>query len=132
MVGAATAFDLETTYLALDGAGGVTQMEGGAAFWRSVETSAAATGTLVTVSSGDGDWPNWEMHPAGEEVLVGLHGAARFVFEYADGRTDTHDMGPGVTLVVPRGVWHRAVDQRALKVLFITYGAGTQHRPAQA
>ena len=130
MGGTSTAFDLEATYLALDGAGAVTSMEGGEAFWRNVATSAAAGGTLVTVSGGDGDWPHWEMHPAGDEVLVGLEGSARLVFEHPDGLTTLHDMAPGVTLVVPRGVWHRALGQQGLKVLFITYGAGTQHRPA--
>ncbi len=130
MTSATTAFDLEGAYLALEGAGAVTQMEGGAAFWRNVATSPAAGGTLVTVSGGEGDWPHWEMHPAADEVLVGLEGSARLVFEHPDGRTAVHDLIPGVTLVVPRGVWHRALGQRALKVLFITYGAGTQHRPA--
>ena len=130
MAGAMTAFDLEATYLALDGAGTVAQMDGGAAFWGNVATSPAVGGTLVTVSGGDGDWPHWEMHPAGDEVLVGLEGSARLMFEHPDGRTEVHEMRRGVTLVVPRGVWHRALGQRGLKVLFITYGAGTQHRPA--
>jgi hypothetical protein len=31
--------------------------------------------------------------------------------------------------VVPRGVWHRAERQRGVRMLFITYGAGTTHRP---
>jgi len=131
MASSTTAFDLETTYLALDGAGAVTQMEGGEAFWRNVATKAPAGGTLVTVNGGEGDWPHWEMHPAGEEVLVVLEGSARILFEHPDGRTETRDMKRGVTLVVPRGVWHRALDQHGLKTLFITYGTGTQHRPAQ-
>ena len=126
-----TAFDLETTYLALDGGGGVTPMQGGEAFWRKVETSPAAGGTLVTVNGGEGDWPHWEMHPAGEEVLVVLEGSARLLFEHPDGGSQVHNLAPGATVVVPRGVWHRAMDQRGLKLLFITYGAGTQHRAAQ-
>ena len=126
-----TAFDLETTYLALDGGGAVTQMQGGEAFWRNVESGAAAGATLVTVNSGEGDWPHWEMHPVGEEVLVVLEGAARLLFEHPDGQTQARDLSPGATVVVPRGVWHRAMDQRGLKMLFITYGAGTQHRSAQ-
>ena len=132
MAGPTVMFGLETTYLALDGAGAVTPMEGGEAFWRNVEGSAAAGGTLVTVNGGEGDWPHWEMHPAGEEVLVVLEGTARILFEHPDGRTQTLEMTPGVTLTVPRGVWHRALGQRRLKTLFITYGAGTQHRPALA
>ena len=69
------------------------------------------------------------MHPRGDEVLVLLEGAARMVFERAGG-DEVFDMAPGATLVVPQGTWHRAVGQRGLRMLFLTYGAGTQHRPA--
>jgi mannose-6-phosphate isomerase-like protein (cupin superfamily) len=122
------AFHLETTYLGLDGAGQVTPLPVGPQFWRTIQTNPHASGTLVTVSTGEGDWPHWEMHPAGDEVLVLLEGRARVVFERA-GAVETHDLTPGATLIVPAGVWHRAVEQRGMRMLFITYGAGTQHRP---
>ena len=51
------------------------------------------------------------------------------VFE-RDGEEETTDMAPGSTLIVPQGTWHRAVGQRGLRMLFLTYGAGTQHKPA--
>jgi oxalate decarboxylase/phosphoglucose isomerase-like protein (cupin superfamily) len=122
-------FDLETTYLALDGAGAVRAYPGGEAFWRNIDTNPVAGGTLVTVMDGQGAWPHWEMHPNGDEVLVALEGSARLMFEHPDGRTEVHEVAAGATLIVPAGVWHRAVDQRGLKMLFITYGAGTTHRP---
>jgi mannose-6-phosphate isomerase-like protein (cupin superfamily) len=124
-------FDLESTYLALDGAGRVAQLAGGPAFWASVDEQPAAGGTLVIVSTGEGDWAHWEMHPKGDEVLVLLEGRARMLFE-ADGGEQVHDMAPGATLVVPAGTWHRAVEQRDMRMLFITHGEGTQHRPVQA
>jgi mannose-6-phosphate isomerase-like protein (cupin superfamily) len=124
-----TAYDLENTYLMLDGAGGVKSAPGGEAFWRGVADNADAGGTLVIVSGGEGDWTSWEMHPAGDEVLVLLEGALAMVFEHPDGRITRHHMAPGGTLIVPAGVWHRAVGQRGVRMLFITYGAGTQHKP---
>jgi mannose-6-phosphate isomerase-like protein (cupin superfamily) len=124
-----TVFDLENSYLFLDGVGGVKATPGGAAFWRTVGENPDAGGTLVTVGTGEGDWPHWEMHPQGEEVLVLLEGSLRLTFEHPDGRIEILDPEPGATIVVPRGVWHRAERQRGVRMLFITFGAGTTHRP---
>jgi mannose-6-phosphate isomerase-like protein (cupin superfamily) len=122
-------FDLEKTYLGLDGAGRVTPLPVGPDFWATIASNPGAGGTLVTVGTGEGDWPHWEMHPRGDEVLVLLEGSVRMVFERAGG-DETIDMAPGSTLIVPQGTWHRAVAQRGLRMLFLTYGAGTQHKPA--
>ena len=124
-----TVYDLENTYVLLDGAGGVKTTRGGEAFWRGVADNPDARGALVIVSGGDGDWTTWEMHPAGDEVLVLLEGALAMIFEHPDGRTTRHPLAPGATLIVPAGVWHRAVDQRGVRMLCITHGAGTEHRP---
>jgi mannose-6-phosphate isomerase-like protein (cupin superfamily) len=123
------AFDLEKTYLGLDGAGRVTPLPVGPDFWATIASNPGAGGTLVTVGTGEGDWPHWEMHPRGDEVLVLLEGSVRMVFERAGG-DEAFDLATGSTLVVPQGVWHRATDQRGLRMLFLTYGAGTQHKPA--
>ena len=125
----ATRFDLETTYLGLNGAGGVTELPVGPDFWTTVADNPAVGGTLVTVSAAEGDWPHWEMHPKGDEVLVLLEGALGIIFERPGGRAERHDLAPGATLIVPAGVWHRAVDQQGVRMLFITFGAGTTHRP---
>lgn len=122
-----TTFDLETTYLGLDGLGRVTPLSVGPEFWKTIGDNPAAGGTLVTVSAGEGDWNQWEMHPGGDEVLVLLQGHLRMVFEKSDGE-ETFDLSPGATLVVPAGTWHRAQDQRDVRMLFITYGEGTRHK----
>lgn len=124
------AFDLETTYLGLDGAGGVTQLPVGPDFWATIDANPSASGTLVTVTTGQGDWAHWEMHPEGDEVLVLLEGSLSVVFEGPDGDL-FNEMRRGSTLVIPRGVWHRAVDQSGVRMLFITYGAGTEHKPVE-
>jgi mannose-6-phosphate isomerase-like protein (cupin superfamily) len=36
---------------------------------------------------------------------------------------------PGQTFIVPRGVWHRGIVKKSGTLLFITPGAGTEHRP---
>ncbi len=123
-----TTFDLETTYLGLDGAGRVTPMPGGPAFWQNIDKNPDAGGTLVTVGTGEGDWTHWEMHPSGDEVLIVLEGQVRMIFEKPDGE-EHFDLLPGATLVVPSGTWHRAVGQKQLRMLFMTYGEGTRHKP---
>lgn len=121
-------YDLETTYLGLDGKGRVTPLPVGPDFWRTIETNPDAGGTLVTVGGGEGDWNHWEMHPVGDEVLVLLAGSLSIVFE-CEGDDLMTDMQPGATLIVPAGTWHRAIDQHGVRMLFMTYGEGTQHKP---
>ena len=123
-----TQFDLEKTYLGLDGAGRVTPLPVGPDFWQTISKNPAANGTLVTVSTSEGDWKHWEMHPMGDEVLILLEGHLQIVFERANGE-EVLDLSPGQSLIVPKGVWHRAQRQKAVRMLFITYGAGTQHKP---
>jgi mannose-6-phosphate isomerase-like protein (cupin superfamily) len=122
-------FDLETTYLGLDGVGEVKQLPVGPDFWAAIDSNPDIRGSLVAVFGGEGDWPHWEMHPKGDEVLVLLEGSMRMVFDRPEG-LEVLFMAPGTTVVVPAGVWHRGLDQRAVKLLAITYGEGTEHRPA--
>jgi mannose-6-phosphate isomerase-like protein (cupin superfamily) len=124
-----TSYALETTYLSLDGEGVVAQHEGGEAFWRRIGQNPDVKGTLVTVGTGASDWPQWEMHPQGDEILVLLEGRLKMILDQ-DGIQRQVEMTPGSTLVVPKGAWHRAVDQEEVRMLFVTYGPGTMHRPA--
>lgn len=121
-------FDLESTYLALDGAGGVTPLPVGPDFWETIDRNPAVRGTLVGVYPMTEDWPNWEMHPAGDEVLVLLDGEANFILDESEGERRV-PMRAGSTVVVPKGVWHRALIMTPGRLLTLTYGEGTQHRP---
>ena len=38
-------------------------------------------------------------------------------------------LASGQACLVPRGVWHRVVVREPGRLLFVTYGEGTQHRP---
>lgn len=124
-----TSFDLERTYLFIDGVGGVVPAAVTPDFWQTIGSIPNAGDTLITVSGGAGAWPRWEMHPAGDEILVILEGAPTFWFEHADGRLQRVGSAPGATVVIPRGAWHRAEGPGPYKILFITYGAGTTHKP---
>lgn len=121
-------FDLGDEYLWLDGEGGAEKEKGGREFWANVAANPHVKHTLVTVFENNADWEVWERHPAGDEVLVALSGVATIVIEAPDG-VQRHNMEAGDALVVPAGCWHTAEVQNPGRMLFLTYGEGTEHRP---
>lgn len=125
---AAAALDLESTYLSLDGKGGVAKLPVGPDFWEKIDKNPAARGTLVTQGESEGDWPHWEMHPKGDEVVYLITGDVTLIFERAR-RDERVRLKPGQAVVVPAGTWHRALVPVASRLLFITYGEGTRHKP---
>jgi mannose-6-phosphate isomerase-like protein (cupin superfamily) len=124
-----TDFDLERTYLFIDGAGGLVSQDVGPNFWEEIGANPNAGHTMIMAGEGKGDWARWEMHPNGAEVLVILEGAPRLFLEHPDGRLERREANAGATVVVPQGAWHRAESEHAYKILYITYGPGTTHRP---
>jgi len=123
--------NLKTTYVDVGpGRRGAT-VAGGPEFWARLMTGGVSLqgDWLMTSGTADGDWPHWEMHPQGEEVVMLLSGSADLVLD-GDEPT-THELREPLDYVlVPRGTWHRAVSAKGAQMLFLTAGAGTQHRPA--
>ena len=133
-------FDLFNNYLLLESDGEAVTLPGGGDFWSQLMSgNPADTGIRRLISSQHGrlvsglhmgsDWSNWEMHPAGDEVLIMLDGSVTFRFEQAGGTRDI-ELTAGRVLIVPRGVWHTAKVRAPSKLLAITAGQGTQHKPA--
>jgi mannose-6-phosphate isomerase-like protein (cupin superfamily) len=61
---------------------------------------------VLAISSSDDLHAEWEMHPAGDEVLIMLTG--KLNVEYSDGvRGGASSLGSGQAMVMPKGVWHR-------------------------
>ncbi len=88
-----------------------------------------AEGRLVTLYTFSEPWTSWEMHPAGEEVVICTFGSIMLIQESADGGRSSLTLGPGEYGINPRGIWHTADIGESATVLFITAGWGTQHRP---
>ena len=82
---------------------------------------------LVAKHAFDGDWPTWERHPMGDEVVVLLSGAAEFVLDHGDRKETLRLEAPGRYVIVPRGTWHTARIAKAAEMLFITPGEGTEN-----
>ena len=84
---------------------------------------------LITCGTFDRDWPNWEMHPNGDEIVCLLSGSVTFILEEPHRTQEIALSDNGSYVVVPKGTWHTAKPRGQCRMLFITPGEGTQHRP---
>ena len=75
------------------------------------------------------DWPSWEMHPVGDEVVVLLSGCADMILDRGGNHQVSSLAEPGAFIVVPRGTWHTARISTPTSMLFVTPGQGTENRP---
>jgi mannose-6-phosphate isomerase-like protein (cupin superfamily) len=124
-------YDLSGTFLRLRPDASVEPLPVGDDFWQRIMTGKLGTfhdEYLVTTFSYDRDWPNWEKHPNGDEIVMLLDGSATMVLEI-DGHERLVELtGSCSYVVVPRGTWHTSRTRAACRMLFITAGEGTEHR----
>src|SRR5690606_25461396 len=99
-----------STYVQFHDGGGAEIIEVTERFWPDVMAGKISLdGRLVTVGRMTEDWPHWEMHPEGEELVVLLSGAVTLIVE-RDGRELSARLdAPGRAWLNRRGDWHRAV-----------------------
>ena len=88
-----------------------------------------AEGRLVSMYVFTENWTEWEMHPAGDEVVLCTAGTMTLHQEFADGRTASVTIGAGDYAINPPGCWHTADVEGSATAVFITAGLGTQGRP---
>ncbi|MBE2248361.1 MAG: cupin domain-containing protein [Myxococcus sp.] len=85
-------------------------------------------GRLVTLATSTKDWPVWETHPAGAEVVIVLSGRAEFIQDVGGARRHVI-VGPNEAVINPPGVPHTANVIEPFTALYITPGPGTTHLP---
>lgn len=83
---------------------------------------------LVSMHTFSADWPVWEVHPEGSEVVVCLEGSMTLYQELAGEHTEAITLRPGEYAINDPGVWHTADVDGHARALFITAGRGTEHR----
>jgi oxalate decarboxylase/phosphoglucose isomerase-like protein (cupin superfamily) len=133
------AFDLFGTYVHLGDGGGALPVTVTETFWdelmsgeyRSEDVRAFGEkgGWMLATFHMTESMSHWELHPEGDEILHLLSGAIDVVLQETDGERVVA-LRPGTTCVVPKGAWHRQIVLTPGDLLSITYGRGTQHRPA--
>lgn len=125
-------FSLDSTYIHLRPDESAIAMEGGARFWAGIEgRHDLEHGRLMGSTGQNADWSHWERHPAGDEILVLLSGELELVLDTERGE-ERASLKAGQTFIVPKGVWHRGIVKKPGQLMFLTPGAGTEHRPVEA
>lgn len=124
-------FDPKNVYLDLLDGGAATVIPVTPEFWPELTSGAREIrGRLTAAVRLAADIDHWEMHPAGDELLVRLTGAFEVLLEQGGTtRRATLDAATSCCLV-PRGAWHTIKVRAPGEILFVTPGAGTEHRPA--
>ena len=84
--------------------------------------------SLVAAFSFDDDWPTWEVHPHGDEVVCLMSGDATMILDETDGERRFRLDNPGAFVVVPKGVWHTAKVHAPTTMIFVTPGQDTENR----
>src|SRR5262245_3956445 len=100
-------FALEHTYVQLEDGPAARPVPVDADFWQRIgERADLRAGRLVMVSLQGADWPQWEMHPAGDELVCLLSGAVDLILEI-DGAERRVALRGRSFVIVPQGIWHR-------------------------
>ncbi len=120
---------LTETYLELRGDGGVAHIPLTPAFWPDlVSGKRRLDGRLIMAAAMTEDMTHWEIHPAGDEILLLLAGRMTVVLE-SDGGDEETTLQAGEAFVVPQGRWHRIKVIEPGELVFMTPGEGTEHKP---
>lgn len=100
----------------------------GPAFGKYIEQHCqAAPGRIIMVEQSPADWPIWERHTKGDEIVYILEGEGTFIQEI-DGVERCIEVSAGNAIINPAGIWHTADISVPLRALYITPADGTEHR----
>lgn len=125
--------DIVSTYIHFQDGGRADTVPVSDSFWQELacgKLSRLEQGRLMTAFSFSEPWSSWERHPAGEELVMLLSGSATLVLEESGHQRTGQLSRPGSYVLVPKNTWHRAETTEPTTMLFLTAGAGTEHRAA--
>ena len=130
-----SAKDIASTYLHFLDDGRASPIPVSDTFWGDLAAGKHPQlehGRLMSAFTFSAPWSSWERHPAGDELVMLLSGAATLVLEHSGQEHSVQLRTPGDYLLVPRNVWHTARTAVPTTMLFLTAGAGTEHRAMDA
>lgn len=122
--------NLKTTFVIVDDRQRAEKMAVTESFWPDLDAKYGdfAGMSLIAAFSFDDDWPTWEVHPHGDEVVCLMSGDATMVLHQADGEQTVRLSEPGAFVVVPKNTWHTARVHAPTTMVFVTPGQGTENR----
>ncbi|TDT15478.1 hypothetical protein BDK89_1049 [Ilumatobacter fluminis] len=119
----------DRTYPHLAAGPDLTLIDVGPDFWATIDDRPELhTGRLVTSFEMNADWDVWEMHPKGDELILVTEGKVRFRLD-DDATVAELVVEAPEYVIVPTGVWHTADAMGPARLVIITWGDGTTHRP---
>lgn len=123
-------FDFAHTSIALETNGVAKVLYHGETIWEYQDYGVNGGVTrLVSQQELSKDWTNWEMHPAGEEIVVLLDGEVEVQVEGVGGDRASVLLDRQASYVrISRGVWHTMNVRQPSKVLLVTPLAETRQR----
>jgi mannose-6-phosphate isomerase-like protein (cupin superfamily) len=127
-----SAKDIFSTYLHFRDGGRADAIPVSESFWGEMAAGKYPQldqGRLMSAFTFSEPWSTWERHPAGEELVMLLSGSAVVVLEEFGQERIVQLSDPGSFVLVPQNVWHTAKTSVPTTMLFLTPGAGTEHRP---
>jgi len=130
-----TAKDILSTYLHFRDGGLADTVPVSQSFWSELAAGKHPQldqGRLMSAFTFSEPWSMWERHPAGEELVMLISGSAAVVLEESGNERTVQLSEPGSYVLVPQNVWHTVKTSVATTMLFLTPGAGTEHRAVGA
>ena len=130
-----SAKDILSTYLHFQDDGRADTVPVSESFWGEMAAGQHPQldqGRLMSAFTFSEPWSMWERHPAGEELVMLLSGSAIVLLEESGQERTVQLSNPGAYVLVPQNVWHTARTSVSTTMLFLTPGAGTEHRPVGA
>ena len=124
------AANLLKTFVIVDNQQRAETMDVTDTFWTDLDNKYGdfAGRSLVASFSFDDDWPTWEVHPHGDEVVCLMSGDATMILDTPAGEKRVRLDQPGAFVVVPKNTWHTARVHAPTTMIFVTPGQDTENR----
>lgn len=122
--------NLKKTFVVLDQGLAATPVAVTDSFWADLSEKFGdfEGNTLLASFDFTEDWPTWEVHPNGDEIVCLVSGNAEMIMDFAQGEQSVRLQHPGSYVIVPKGTWHTARIHAPTSMIFITPGEATENR----
>jgi len=125
------AFDLQSTFIVVEPNQSIIPINVTPTFFQDLDKNFGnfQDRLLISCLSFDKDWPSWEIHPHGDEIVYLLLGEAEMIIKKDNNQETIFINKPGSYIIIPKATWHTAKIKVPTTMLFITPGQDTENKP---